>query len=323
VAGIFWFFLTYVFRFCWNLLIEPQINPIKHFPVVTVSHKLLLPLIPNIADSFGVSIQTTTTVIFGVPGIFGFLAWELKENWKLYRSNASPTLDPVVIGSHGEKMRRLLRPGFHSGTIPKMFAKLRNSPTTGRIRKFHKQLHHIEESLHHLMDRLILPYLKASQRWGEAGKPVPEAIIWIATNRIGFGLYLPEVAPGDPLELMIEDREGCLVASVIQPGWLLKIPENSQSAFFDVLSAAMKFEGVAAFKPHTAWQVGCRAEQIEITSDGLVIQQKDGSTTPITLPQAYIENCPLSWADWVRQWERDQRGDTPIPPLLIRREMFN
>jgi hypothetical protein len=85
----------------------------------------------------------------------------------------------------------------------------------------------------------------------------------------------------------------------------------------------MKFEGVAAFKPHTAWQVGCRAEQIEITSDGLVIQQKDGSTTPITLPQAYIENCPLSWADWVRQWERDQRGDTPIPPLLIRREMFN
>ena len=32
--------ITYVVRFVVNLLIEPQINPIKHFPVVTVSHKL-------------------------------------------------------------------------------------------------------------------------------------------------------------------------------------------------------------------------------------------------------------------------------------------
>ena len=49
VLGMVWFFVTYVIRFCVNLLIEPQINPIKHFPVVTVSHKLLLPLIPSFA----------------------------------------------------------------------------------------------------------------------------------------------------------------------------------------------------------------------------------------------------------------------------------
>src|SRR6185295_11077346 len=38
-----WSFFAYIARFGINLLVEPQINPIKHFPVVTVSHKLILP----------------------------------------------------------------------------------------------------------------------------------------------------------------------------------------------------------------------------------------------------------------------------------------
>ncbi len=48
--GLFWFFVAYVLRFAVNVLIEPQINPIKHFPVVTVSHKLLLPFYDPFAD---------------------------------------------------------------------------------------------------------------------------------------------------------------------------------------------------------------------------------------------------------------------------------
>ena len=42
VLGVIWFYVTYIVRFGITVLIEPQINPIKHFPVVTVSHKLLL-----------------------------------------------------------------------------------------------------------------------------------------------------------------------------------------------------------------------------------------------------------------------------------------
>ena len=42
VLGLLWFFVAYVLRFAVNVLLEPQINPIKHFPVVTVGHKLLL-----------------------------------------------------------------------------------------------------------------------------------------------------------------------------------------------------------------------------------------------------------------------------------------
>ena len=115
VVGLIWFWVTYVIRFAINLLIEPQINPIKHFPVVTVSHKICLPMIPTLADilkTMNVETPTVTAtgIIFGIPGIFGFMVWELKENWKLYASNRSANLNPVLIGSHGETMMRLLSP---------------------------------------------------------------------------------------------------------------------------------------------------------------------------------------------------------------------
>ncbi len=318
-AGIVWFFLTYAFRFGWNLLIEPQINPIKHFPVVTVSHKLLLPLIPSLTETFSTSIATMTTIVGGIPGIFGFLAWELKENWKLYRRNASPTLDPVPLGSHGERMKGLLRPGFHSGTIPKAFARLRNSQTPARIRTQHEQIHHIEEALKNFMERLVLPYLVASPRW--TGHPLPEPLVWIATNRIGFSLYLPEVSQDASLDLMIEDRDAILVASILNPGWLRKVTSEAQSAFLDVLSATLKYAGVRAFKPHTAWVIGGRADQIEIGEGGLILHRDDGQETPISRPEALIENREISWNDWVNHWQKDQRGDSTLEAVLLKREM--
>ncbi|GIX05182.1 MAG: hypothetical protein KatS3mg114_1051 [Planctomycetaceae bacterium] len=126
-----WNFVNSLIRFCVTLLIEPQINPIKHFPVVTVSHKLLLPTIPlltsllmNVTDKYTAGL-IATVVITSIPGVFGFLAWELKENWSLYAANRPLYLTPASIGEHGETMQRLLCPGFHSGTIPKLFTKYR------------------------------------------------------------------------------------------------------------------------------------------------------------------------------------------------------
>src|SRR5258707_15273574 len=91
-------------------------------------------------------------VIIFLPGLAGFLVWELKENWKLYQSNRSPRLHPVVIGHHGETMLRLMKPGFHSGTLPKLFAKIRQAERqaqrTGEwaaSRKYRATLHHVEE----------------------------------------------------------------------------------------------------------------------------------------------------------------------------------
>jgi len=47
VLGVGWFLLTYLIRLFINLLVEPTFTPIKHFPVVTVAAKLILPVLPQ------------------------------------------------------------------------------------------------------------------------------------------------------------------------------------------------------------------------------------------------------------------------------------
>src|SRR5262249_56799616 len=59
------------------------------------------------------------------PDAVTFLIWEMKGNWKLYRANRSATVKPAAVGPHGESAPTLLRPGFHSGTVPHLYAKLR------------------------------------------------------------------------------------------------------------------------------------------------------------------------------------------------------
>src|SRR5262249_29972168 len=128
VLGTLWFLISYVVRLYVNLFIEPTTNPIKHFPVVTVAAKIMAPFLWIIframtayLDHFmnhalAVAVAALHDLI--LPGVFGFLAWELKANWRLYRSNQPKTLRPDVIGHHGETLHGLLKLGFHSGTVP-------------------------------------------------------------------------------------------------------------------------------------------------------------------------------------------------------------
>ena len=106
VLGLGWFFLTYLIRVFINLFFEPTVNPIKHFPVVTVSHKVILPLsirltrllaapLSPLGPRLALFIAGTTVLL--IPGVFGFLVWELKENWRLYESNRPEKLVPVTV----------------------------------------------------------------------------------------------------------------------------------------------------------------------------------------------------------------------------------
>ena len=124
VLAATWSVVTYVVRFAINLLAEPQLNPIKHFPVVTVSHKVIAPIIllqmpPLLMVALGMDAVTANGIAWStqllLPGVFGFLVWELKENWKLYEANRSRLLRPVMIGHHGETMPRLPAAGVPLG----------------------------------------------------------------------------------------------------------------------------------------------------------------------------------------------------------------
>jgi hypothetical protein len=298
VLGLVWFAVTYVVRVVIHLFFEPTVNPIKHFPAVTVAAKLIVPLFPVLRAPVLNALEPVLgralaeTIFLGIftllPGLAGFLVWELKENWKLYRSTRSPTLVPVLVGSHGETVLRLLRPGFHSGTLPKLYAKLRRADRhglrTGDWRKSRKQrevLHHVEESVSHFVERELVFLLSASQRWEY--RPPTVGAIELATNRIRVGLYYPLKGEED-LVLSFDLRKGQLEAGIAAPGWLAQLSPPQTEALLTALAGLYKLAGVDRVRE-------------------------------LAEPPAFGESA-ISWEQWVTVWEQDQQGKRPAVPLL-------
>ena len=284
VLGIGWFAVTYLVRVLINLFVEPTVNPIKHFPVVTVAAKLLFPILvtqgPGItaalAPFMGTAIAglAVTLAVFFIPGLAGFLVWELKENWRLYQTNRPITLRPALIGHHGETLAQFLRPGFHSGTIPKLYARLRKArrqvQRTGRWSSYFKQreaLHHVEEALRHFVERECLPLIKASGCRGMTEVGVHEVIL--STNRVGVELR----GPGPAARLRFTELSGQLTAELVDVGWLADVPEDRSAA----LAGLYRLGGVDA--------------------------DRNGADMPLE---------PIPWEQWVETW-----GDSNRLPVAV------
>jgi hypothetical protein len=350
ILGLLWFWVTYVIRFAINLLIEPQVNPIKHFPVVTVSHKVCLPMIPTLAGilrntgAFSSPTPTATGIIFGIPGIFGFMVWELKENWKLYRSNRATNLKPVLIGSHGETMLRLLRPGFHSGTIPKLYQKLRRAERhtqQPKIRKLTASLHHVAESIAHFVERELLALLRQSKSWD--GLTIELAHVRLSTNRVLVELRCPSV--GEPsLVFAIDHRSSWLLAGILESGWLPNLNWPQRHTLANALIGLYKMAGVDLTREQIEASLRQKPFAFDITDAGLEVWSNAESSLDVvydlnagpelppmplngTLPagmpvlhttQLLLSETPLSWHDWVRTWDGDPaQGEKRALPMAV------
>jgi hypothetical protein len=343
ILGLVWFAVTYVVRIYANLLIEPTVNPIKHFPVVTIGHKIMLPFLITIyrflrydvgLDALGPIFGTgfIAVTIFFIPGICGFVVWELRANWKLYRSNRPRDLKPVMIGSHGETMIRLLKPGFHSGTVPKLYRRLRKAERRDLpelVRKIMASLHHVEESVEHFIEREFLALLRQSHGWG--GLAVHLAEIHLATNRIKVMLLCPSL-DDSVLVLSFDNLHGWLVAGVTQRGWLPKLNSAQKQTLAAALAGLYKMAGVNLTREQVEESLGPTRVAFDITSDGLQVWQAptyeaaavyDVNDGPLLRPLPLVghplaafpeldtgrllfSNVPLTWQDWVRTWDRDR-----------------
>jgi hypothetical protein len=351
VLGAVWFVIAYVVRFVVTLLIEPQVNPIKHFPVVTVSHKIMLTQLFRVeavmTGLFGSELGPPIAVTFLglIPGIFGFLVWELKENWRLYEANRPKTLRPVVIGHHGETMTRLLKPGFHSGTVPKLFAKLRKAERkallTGHGKRARKQLthlHSVEEEVRHFIDRDFLALLLQSRSMG--GIPLALGEVVPGAKRFLIELVRPgRVGPG--FWLSFEEHSGWLIAGVVDPGWLFDLPSRQRDAFALALLGLYKMAGVDLVREPIVEALGPDAPSYDFREEGLVVWPDDASSTEILYllrpepgvpplvtindsgepaianpPQLdtarlLFANVEVTWKSWIGVWERDRAGEDP------------
>ncbi len=275
LLGLVWFPIAYTFRFVFYLLVEPQINPVKHFPVVTVSHKVIWPMVPQLAEMTGFSMWTVSMVVNGIPGIFGFIAWELKENWRLYTANRSPRLRPVMIGSHGESMRGLLRPGFHSGTVPKIYRKLRHADSA-KASWLHHDLEHAAEGVQRFVDRELVDLLLHSPDWGKL--PLQIGAVRFGCQRDALELVVPGLGR-DPFVLAFENVSGQIEASIEQVGWADKLTEPQRGAFVAALRGLLDMAAVDRFNGR---------ERVD---------------DPAPLGPEFADLARrVTWAEWVERW---------------------
>ncbi len=346
VLGVFWSVISYVVRIYITLLIEPQINPIKHFPVVTVSHKMILPFSLGLTDflatpleriGFGGFLANSIAgpTVFLLPGVFGFLAWELKENWRLYAANQGRSLGNIPVGSHGETMVRLLRPGFHSGTIPKLFAKLRRAwykaESTGShksIRKIHERLHHVEHSVKIFFEREWIALLQELPQWRQV--PLQVNAIRLATNEVVVDITCDDRSPS-PLRLAIADLGGWLVARVTSLGWAEQLPASQKETLFAAFQGTFRYCGVDLVWHDLIKGLGLSGEPAwyDFNRDGPLIwtnrrfdssvqyKLRDmGATMTLSphpkfvteprqedLSEIVFSHSPITWESWVQSWE--------------------
>ncbi len=328
VLGLAWFLVAYVVRFFITLLVEPQINPIKHFPVVTVSAKILLTQVAKINAVLSTVLgpdeakAVAGMILLFLPGVFGFLVWELKENWRLYEANRPKSLRPVVIGHHGETMARLLKAGFNSGTVPKLFTKLRRAERKAlkggradRVRRQLDRLHAVEEEVRHFIDRDFLTILLQ----GRSMAAMPLAIGEVAPGAKRFLIELIRPGRGGPgLWLSFEEHSGWIVAGIAEPGWLPELSPEARDALASALAGLYQMAGVDLVRESIAAALG-PGVAYDFREGGLVTWPDDDGTEVVYVLQPRTDAPSLStlrlagdevtWLGWVEIWERDRRGE--------------
>jgi len=303
VIGLFWFVIAYVVRLYVTLLIEPEINPLKHIPVVTVAAKLMIPLTKVLLSALytafsplGPVIATTAAgaTLFVLPGFFGFLAWELKENWKLYRASRPKALPASHVGHHGETMGALMIPGVHSGTLPKIYERWRRAAeredaeavvggkdrrpmAEGSQGRFREGLHDVEQSVRRFVERELAALLMRSPRWKFGAIEV--GAVELGSNRVRVKLTCAALAP-DPAEIAFDEQSGLVLASVWQPGFLLALETGSdgRQLFENALAGVYQLAGVDLAREQVEAALG-EGTPYDVSEEGLVVWPGKGYAT--------------------------------------------
>ena len=252
-----WYPIAYFIRFNVVVLVEPGLNPLK-LPICSIAAKLIYPIMaivgPQMVDALSPYLGSVLAgvivwwFVFWSPDIAGFLFWEMKENWKLYRANRARTLVPVGMGPHGETLPRLLRPGFHSGSVPKIYKKLRRAERSAlksgnwsTVRTLMRHMREIEDDVRYFFEREFLSLLRQDPAW--LGVPLDVRRVHLATNRIDVALGLG-ADEDKPLSLAFEERGGWLVAFVRDAAVLTHLTERQRVTLHNALVGFYKLAGV-------------------------------------------------------------------------------
>ncbi|MEE2755352.1 MAG: hypothetical protein VYA30_01770 [Myxococcota bacterium] len=347
MLNIPWFVCTYLIRIYINLLVEPQVNPIKHFPVVTVSHKIILPLTKTLITLFatplvpvfgvviGNAVATATVVL--LPGVFGFLVWEFKSNWRLYQANQGGGFKTEIIGDHSETMLRFMKPGFHSGTLPSLYQKLRRAQSLEQSKKrikFEDGLHHVEAAIRRFTERFLLKSLSMA----------PSPALWrTKISKIGLSSrrITVEIARGPdekPFQVAFEEKSGWLVVGILQPGWVGTLDGPGTGWFTAALTGYYKLAGVDLVREHLEHELGLddaydirrgqvvmwRPESAEKAAVFDLRTASSGGPNPGLFEKTgelFFSRKSLQWSSWVQFWRGNEPDGVLVEHQMLRRDL--
>jgi hypothetical protein len=364
VAGLIWMPFAFLIRFYTVVLIEPMLNPLK-LPLSILFAKFVYPLLllfpgllqPDLNSFLGYSSPLVGRLsdyltepgawllvmgtLWLLPDAFTFLFWEMRENWRLYRANRPDKLLPVAVGDYGEKVRGLLHWGFHSGTVPRLYAKLRSAEREAaqtdvwRDARTHRAaLRAVEEAVSRFVTRDFVEVLNDLQS-GWSGPRLSTGRVLLGTNRIQLEL----VAEGaQPAWLEWEDRFGWLVARWAEPGFLTALSDEQTRIFGNALAYLYKRAGVDFVQEQVRAALPKEAQHSDLCPDGLLVWYGSRDSAPLLYdiadpaPQLrpripgqrlstsgpvldaarlMFHRIEITWTQWTEVWRPPARGDKP------------
>jgi hypothetical protein len=364
VAGVLWMPFAFLIRFYTVVLIEPMLNPLK-LPLSILFAKFVYPLLllfPGLLQSDPKSVLGYSSPLVGqladyltdpgawllvmgtlwlLPDAFTFLFWEMRENWRLYRANRPDTLLPVAVGDHGERVRGLLHWGFHSGTVPRLFAKLRAAEREAaqtdvwRDARTHRAaLRAVEEAVRRFVTRDFVEVLNDPHS-GWSGPVLRTGRVLLGTNRIRLELAA-EGAPSAWLEW--EDRYGWLATGWAEPGFLTALTDEQARVFGNALAYLYKRAGVDLVQEQVRAALPKEAQHSDLCPDGLLAWYGGRDSAPLLYdiadpaPQLrprvpgqrhptsgpvldstrlMFNRVELTWSQWTDVWRSPAPGDKP------------
>jgi hypothetical protein len=359
VLGVVWFPVGYLIRLYFVTLIEPSINPIK-LPLSSLAFKFML-LIPlyqqalapssylasekSLSAYLGQPLAVASTFAFIiptlwlVPGACAFFFWEMKENWRLFRANRPSRLKPVAVGRRGETILQLLKPGFHSGTIPRLFSNLRQAERAAYLtgdwrpaRTYRQALAEVAKAVQLFVEREFLALLHQSRSW--PNQPVCVAQIIPSCNRIRIQLAHAAYEK-EPFCLAFEEHAGWLMGCLQEAGWLKHLTAEQRQVMASALTGLYKLAGVDFVREQVYSVLPPQVPGYDITDHQLVVwtgqrntheiaydlrdrrdqlrpRQLNGkrvdSLPPLDARQLFFSRLPLTWKEWVDCWQQDHEG---------------
>jgi len=364
VAGLLWMPFAFLIRFYTVVLIEPMLNPLK-LPLSILFAKFVYPLLllfPGLLQADPTSFLGYSSPLVGqlaayltepgagllvmgtlwlLPDACTFLFWEMRENWHLYRANRPDALRPVSVGDHGETIRGLLRWGFHSGTVPKLYAKLREAEREAartdvwRDARTHRAaLRAVEEAVCRFVTRDFIEVLNDHES-GWSGPRLAAGRVLLGTNRIRLELVAEGAAPA---WLEWDDRSGWLVAGWAEPGFLTALTDDQARVFGNALAYLYKRAGVNLVREQIRAELPKEAQHFDLCRDGLSVwygtrdsvpvlydiadpapqlrPRVPGQRKPTTGPvldaaRLMFDRTQITWTQWTEVWRAPAPGDKP------------